>query len=131
MSKKKRLTNIDANIDKGSRLTDTRQKGLFKFCIERCLDNRYSFAKLKPEAIRILDRFIADTVGRQMTISQVESEFLRTKGKVSEREIIAGVEREIFHLGKDRNKFRIFGYYNEDGYFVIHRIDPKHQYHKE
>ena len=65
-----------------------------------------------------------------MTISQVESEFLRTKGKVSEREIIAGVEREIFHLGKNRNKFRIFGYYNEDGYFVIHRIDPKHQYHK-
>lgn len=130
MSKKK-LTTIVSNINKGSRLTDTRQKGLFKFCIERCLDNKYSFAKLKPEAIKMLDKFIADTVGREMTISQVESEFLRKKGKVSEKEVIAGVERDVFHLGKDRNKFRIFGYYNEDGYFVIHRIDPKHRYHKE
>lgn len=95
------------------------------------MDNKYSFAKLKPEAIKMLDKFIADTVGREMTISQVESEFLRKKGKVSEKEVIAGVERDVFHLGKDRNKFRIFGYYNEDGYFVIHRIDPKHRYHKE
>ncbi len=33
--------------------------------------------------------------------------------------------REI-HLVKDQQKFRLFGYFNENNYFVLTKIDSKH-----
>ena len=44
---------------------------------------------------------------------------------------IGGIEREVVHYGKDRNPFRVHGYFNNDGYFVIYKIDPSHNVHKE
>lgn len=109
-----------------------RRKMRFKFCIQESLDNRYCFKCLNKESLRALDNFIKQTVDKQLSITEVDDLFLRTKGRGQnyELKVINGAQREVFHYGKDRTPFRIFGYYNEEGYFVIYRIDPNHKTHK-
>ncbi|WP_429979843.1 MAG6450 family protein [Mycoplasmopsis bovis] len=34
------------------------------------------------------------------------------------------------HLGKDQQKFRLFGYFNENNYFVLTKIDSKHNFNE-
>ncbi|EFQ5577227.1 hypothetical protein HZU95_001310 [Listeria monocytogenes] len=100
----------------------------FKFSLEVCLDNNYCFAKLKSEHLRSLDKFLSDTVGKNLSVSEAEKLFLRTRGP-KETAIIKGEVRTIHHYGKDRHAFRIHGY-NSNGYFVITKIDPNHDVHK-
>ncbi|EAD5716086.1 TPA: MAG6450 family protein [Listeria innocua] len=101
----------------------------FKFSLEVCLDNNYCFAKLKSENLRMLDRFLSETVGKDLTVSEAEKLFLRTKGP-KETAFIKGEKRTINHYGKNMNPFRIHGYYSSNGYFVITKIDPNHDVHK-
>ena len=63
-------------------------------------------------------------------MTDVENTYMRTHKKPLEKEMINGEMQNVIHLGKDRTAFRIFGYYNTDDYFCIHRIDPNHQFYK-
>lgn len=113
-----------------SRLVKTEMK--FKLCIQENLDNKYCFTCLKKQSAALvdLDYFISETVHKNLSISSVDKLYLRKKGTIKTIEVVNGKEREVVHYGKDMTKFRIHGYYNDDGYFVIHRIDPKHKVHK-
>ncbi|MBN2959205.1 MAG: hypothetical protein JTJ17_06050 [Streptococcus gordonii] len=110
----------------GTRLTNSKNETPFKLAICEQLDNKFCFKNLTSEDIKSLHRFIDDTVGKSLTISKVDNLFLRTKGTVTQN--ING--RDVVHYGKNNNPFRIFGYYNQDGYFNITRIDPKHKTNK-
>lgn len=115
----------------GSKLTsDNRSRVEFKLAIQHTLANRYQFKNLRSADIKMFSNFLKETVGKGLTITEVEKLFLRTKSNPRELELINGEEHEVCHFGKNRNSFRIHGYYNDDGYFVIYRIDPKHEYHK-
>jgi hypothetical protein len=125
-----RLTDITNEKNLNSSLLLTNKNSiLFKMSIEHSLDNRYDFKKLDSSSLKSLHNFIENTVGKNLTISKVEALFLRTRGDVFSDETINGSERSIIHFGKDRDPFRIHGYYN-NFYFVICKIDPKHKVHK-
>jgi hypothetical protein len=125
----KKLTR-DVVVENGSFLDRKSMK--FRFCIQECLDNKYCFKKMDKGSLKELDKFIAETAGKNLSITEVDKLFLRTKGRGSNYEEVEinGIKREVYHYGKDQNPFRVFGYYNEDGYLVIYRIDPKHKSHK-
>ncbi len=106
----------------GSPLTSPK-KCLFKIAICEQLDNNFCFKHLKSGDLKAFHSFIDETVGKQLTISEVDKLFLRTRGSVKQE--VNG--KEVIHYGKDRKPFRVFGYYNSDSYFVITRIDPKHK----
>ena len=123
----KNLTNKKRVSSKqGARLTNSKNETPFKIAICEQLDNNFCFKNLTSADIKSLHRFIDDTVGRSLTISKVDNLFLRTKGAVKQN--ING--RDVVHYGKNKSPFRIFGYYNQDGYFNITRIDPKHKTNK-
>lgn len=123
----KKLTNFNKKQQTGQAVLTDRTANIFKISICEQLDNNYCFKKLKPEDMKQLHAFIDETVGKQLTISLVDQLFLRTKGQVTEKDKQG---RAICHYGKDSQPFRIFGYYNTDGYFNITKIDPKHRVHK-
>lgn len=121
-----KLTNsTSAPSNGGKQLTRGTGKP-FKIAICEQLDNDFCFKKLKPSDLKEFHNFIDETVEKKLTISQVDALFLRKKGDI--KQDING--REVFHYGKDRKPFRVFGYYNEDGYFNVTRIDPKHKTNK-
>lgn len=120
----KNLTN-PAKISRATRLD--KPKLPFKIAIDDCLENGYSFGKIKRQGLKDFDKFIKETIGKNLTISQVDESFLRIKGPVKSKEKIHGIEREVVHYGKDRKPFRMHGYYNENGYFVLTHIDPEHK----
>ncbi|WP_461226305.1 MAG6450 family protein [Lacticaseibacillus suihuaensis] len=101
--------------------------------IDHQLENRYQFKDLKPPALRAFNQFLAATVGKRLTITQVDALYLRTKGPHGGRmtERVAEQTVTMLHYGPGRAAFRLFGYYNMDGYFVIHRLDPADQFHRE
>lgn len=123
-----KLTKSNKPNQKGIKLTQ-RRKIPFKISIEESLDNKYCFKKLKGNSIQEFHRFIEATVGKGLSITEVENMYLRTRGKVKETIKVNGIERDVIHFGKNRNPFRIFGYYNQD-YFVLNKIDPTHKVHK-
>lgn len=126
----KKLTNLNGSnkIARGSVLD--KQSFYFKFGIEVPLNSKYNFSKLNKSGLKALDNFIKETVGKRLTISEVDKLFLRTKGPVKSIENVYGNKQEIVHYGKSNKPFRIHGYYNDDGYFIMYQIDPKHQKHK-
>lgn len=94
------------------------------------LHSKYNFSCMSKNGLKDLDKFIEETVGKRLTISEVDKLFLRTKGQIKYSEKIDGIEREVIHYGKNRKPFRIFGFYNEVGHFVVYRIDCNHNFHK-
>lgn len=117
---------------KPSLLLTNRNSISFRMSIEHSLENGYDFKKLNSDSLKNLHSFIENTIGKNLTISEVEKLFLRTKGNVFSNEVINGLERKIIHFGKDMHPFRIHGYYNEKNnfYFVICKIDPNHKVNK-
>ena len=109
----------------------TKPKVSFKIALESKIDKGYCFSKLKEKHLKDFQNFLDQTVYKNLTISEVDKLFLRTKGKVKSVQKICGVKRDVVHYGKDKKPFRIHGYYNDDGYFVIYKIDPSHSVHKE
>ena len=81
---------------------------------------------MMQEHLKEFHRFLSDTVYKGLTISEVDKLYLRKAG-LSNVPVIMSQGRELLHYGKARNPFRIFGYYNSDGYFVICRIDGSHK----
>ena len=123
----KKLANIGKGKTENSALARV-QKSPFKISIENQLDNKYCFKDLKASDIKEFHTFIEETVGKGLTISEVETLFKRKKGEV-EKIDVCGQVYELVHLGKKRTTFRVFGIFDE-GYFVLKRIDPKHKTHK-
>ncbi|MDN6147175.1 MAG: hypothetical protein L0L95_14150 [Staphylococcus equorum] len=129
----KKLTNQNQTSKKSNGTILDRTSKPFRLCIQECLDNNFSFKKMKKDSLKKLDQFIENTTDKHLSITEVDELFLRTKGpgKQSREVTIKGIERQVFHYGKDRDPFRIFGYFNEDGYFVVYRIDPNHKTDKQ
>ena len=98
----------------------------FKLTISEKIDNGYEIKELDSSAAKEFHQFVSDTVYKKLTVSQVESLYMRSKDSLLDE----GSVRNSVHLGKDGKKFRLFGYYNLEGYFVITRIDGKHKTHK-
>lgn len=122
-------TKVKVDKNSGSTLTFNKDV-LFKISLDTKLDNSYNFSKMNKKALRELDHFIEQTTHRNLTISEVENMFLRRKGNPFEEEIINGKKQKVIHLGKDKKSFRIFGFYDENGEFVVYRLDPRHKKHK-
>jgi len=103
----------------------------FRISIERGLENKFQFGDMKQSDIKDFHRFVSETVGKSLSISQVDNMYLRKRGlkKDMTMQVIDGAEREVFHYGKDRHPFRLFGFYNT-GYFVLTKIDCTHATHK-
>lgn len=103
----------------------------FKISLEHSLENNFEFKDIKNGGLKQLHSFIEETVGKNLTITQVEDLFLRKRGLAKNliTRKINGVEREEVHLGKDKKPFRLFGYYSGD-YFVLTKIDCNHETHK-
>lgn len=122
-----RLTNNNKGNYNGSQLT-TRNQIPFKISIEHSLENGFCFKDLKQSNIKEFHTFIEETVGKNLSITQVEKLYKRTRGP-KDTIRINGTDYELVHLGKDRKAFRVFGYFNRD-MFVLSKIDPKHKTHK-
>lgn len=120
----------------------------FKIRLADKMLNHFDFEKLsKSNVAKDFQNFLDETIGKDLSITEVDKRFLRTRGGVSETTSIPiskweknGVrdrsqpfedtERKIYHYGKNMNPFRLFGFY-EDGYFVIYMIDPAHEKHSK
>ena len=113
-----------AEPNKGTRLTTVKET--FKISLCKQLDNGFDFKTLKNGAIKSFHTFLDRTVDKNLTISEVDSLYLRTRGNIKQN--INGID--VIHYGIDNTAFRIFGYYNQDGYFNITRIDPNHRTNK-
>lgn len=101
----------------------------FRIAFEVKLDNGFELKDMTREHVQEFHRFLQDTVYKGLTISEVDRLFLRKSG-LSKAPVVISNGRELIHYGKDRNSFRIFGYYNSDSYFVICRIDGAHKTHQ-
>jgi len=67
-------------------------------------------------------------VGR--TITNVEAHFRDTDRTDLAYDPVGGNDMQVEHFNVDGdNKFRIHGYFNKHGYFVVKRIDWRHLYH--
>ncbi len=104
----------------------------FIIAITSELEKQYNFACInKHNGYKEFQKFLDDTVGKNLTISEVDKRFLRTKGK-KEYYQKGNINTTLHHYGKDRTAFRIFGYYNtENNYFVLTKIDCCHKVHNE
>ena len=101
----------------------------FRISIDVALANGFEFKDMTNANVKEFHRFLSDTVYKRLTISQVDEEFLRKRGMADAPPIKYG-DIELIHYGKDASSFRLFGYYNSDGYFSVCRIDGKHRTHK-
>ena len=118
----------DKNAPKPQRvLVSERQP--FRIAFEVKLDNGFELKDMTLKHLTEFHRFLADTVYKGLTIAEVDKLFLRKEG-LSNAPSVTSHGRELLHYGKASNPFRIFGYYNDELYFVICRIDGSHQTHK-
>lgn len=101
----------------------------FKMAIETPIEKHYCFDKLHNNSgHKEFQRFIDETVGKNLTISMVDDQFGRSND-TTDKYKIGDVELQVFHYGKDRKAFRVHGYYNINGYFVILKLDTNHTVH--
>lgn len=133
----KKLSDIRQKENAASPLTNVKRKK-FKIAFGAKLDNKFCFKSHAPNTnAKEFQKFLEQTVYKGLYISDVEDLFKRKRGKdeisirdVNEHDVTEEIEVEILHFGKDRNPFRIFGYYDRHSYFNITRIDPQHKTHK-
>jgi hypothetical protein len=92
----------------------------FKLCFQKPLDSQFSFKKMKQSGIRDLHNFIENTIGKGLSISDVDKLYLRKRG--------IGLSDEV-HYGRDRHSFRIHGQFIES-HFVVSKIDCNHDVNK-
>lgn len=121
---KKKLTK-KTNATGASRL-DTRSMP-FRVAIEEQLENGYTFKDMTKDGLTHLHRFLEETVGKKQSITDVEKRFKRKGDGETVRR--GNEEYEVIHLGKNGNRFRIFGYYSGTD-FILLRIDQNHSVHK-
>lgn len=101
----------------------------FRMAIETSLEKRYCFDKINNnQGHKEFQRFIDETIGKNLSISKVDKLFGRPNDKC-EKHTIGDTEFDVVHYGKDRKAFRVHGYYNINGYFVILKLDTNHNVH--
>ena len=122
-----KLLPIEACAEQKMRLPDKEIQ--FKVAFAEKLENKFEIKDMTERHVKEFHRFISETVYKKLTISQVEALYLRKEG-LSNAPKISYNDKEIVHFGKDRNPFRLFGYYSQNGYFVVCRIDGNHKTHK-
>ena len=123
---------LEARIENKGSLLDKRGEP-FIILIKDPLDKKYNFSKLSKDGLKKWQAFIDDTIGQNRTISEVDKLYLRMGSiKPNNREFADTEEGGalIIHYGKDNQRFRVFGYYNEQNYFVLFRIDEHHKVHE-
>lgn len=118
----------EVSPSKGTRLSHDEVP--FRIVFEVKLDKGYELKDMTRPHMTEFHRFLCDTVYKGLTITEVDKLYLRKAG-LSKAPATKSHGMELMHYGKDRNPFRIFGYYNMDGYFVICRIDGSHQTHEQ
>lgn len=121
----------------GQKLTGQRQNGEaeringkeqpFRIVLSTKLENNYEFKDLKERDIKEFHHFLRETVYKKLSITTVERDWLRQKGDAPPDFYQGGIE--MIHLGKSASKFRLFGYYDINGCFVLCKIDPGHNTH--
>ena len=102
----------------------------FRICFDVALANGYEVKDMTARHVSEFHRFLSDTVYKNLTVSEVDKLFLRKRGMADAPPVKYG-DTELIHYGKDRSTFRIFGYYNKDGYFSICRIDGDHKSNRQ
>lgn len=123
-----KLTDLNnTHTAKGSKLANIKNLQ-FKLAFGTELDNNYCFYTKKPKDLtNELHKFLKETVYKGLTITEVDSLFLRTKGKIKEK---LNDKVDLIHYGKNRSKFRIHGFYDRQGYFNVVKLDIDHRVHK-
>ena len=111
--------------ERGQRLQKNEEE--FRIAIEEKLENGFEIKDMDKSDVDNLHRFINETVGKRMSISQVDHRYLRKK----DSNLNDAGGKNIIHYGHDGSTFRVFGYYNNAGYFVLTRIDGKHKTHRD
>lgn len=106
----------------------------FKIAFGTELENNFCFKTNKGNKLTEgMHKFLTNTVYKNLTITEVDSLYLRTKGKVKEKRSFdlndSSNQLDILHYGFKRDTFRLFGYYDENGYFNVIRIDIDHKTH--
>ncbi|WP_434121608.1 MAG6450 family protein [Salinicoccus roseus] len=127
-----KLTDISAKKDtaSGVRLVSLKERK-FKLAFGTALDNKFCFKTKKSKQVTDgLHKFLEETVYKNLTITQVDNKYLRTKGPIKEKVSVQDGQLEIMHYGFGKSPFRLFGYYDNNGYFNITKIDPNHKTHK-
>jgi len=114
------LTGSNTSSPSGSVPLARVQSQPFKLCFQRPLDSRYNFKKMKQSGLKDLHEFMENTIGKGLSISDVDKLYLRKRGLAAGEEI---------HYGKDRHHFRVHGMYQE-AHFVVSKIDCNHQENK-
>lgn len=123
---KSKLPKLTANVPKeanrGQKLTSSsRLERPFRFAFHFPLQDGYRFADLQIRDLKNLQNFFDIASG--LTINQMDSTYRRDADKADVYN-----NQQVQHYGT-KNGFRIHGIYNEDGYFVVIRIDPNHKKH--
>lgn len=118
-----KLTNVQSS-GKGRKLYH--DECLFKIAITEKMDNGFEIKDLSANGCKAFQELINDTVYKGLTISVVDQLYRRKDDKSMNDEEDG---KKIIHYGKDSKPFRLFGYYDKEGYFVITRIDPSHKTH--
>lgn len=122
---KKRLVQVQEN-QPAPKLVKTETR--FRVSFETSLDNGFEIKDMKLRNVQDFHRFLSDTVYKGLTISEVDRLYLRKRGLSNAPPLKKG-DIELIHYGNDNQKFRLYGYYNKNGYFVICRIDGDHKTH--
>lgn len=108
----------------------TKKELPFRISFETSLDNGYELKDMRLSHIKEFHRFVTETIYKKLTISQVDKLYLRKRGLSSKIPKTLHENIELIHYGKSNNPFRLFGYYNQDAYFVVCRIDGGHDTHQ-
>lgn len=127
-----KLTELDVTKDtaKGVKLADLKERK-FKLAFGTELENKFCFKTKDSKSVTSgLHKFLERTVYKGLTITEVDKLFLRTKGPVKSELPVKEGQLEIMHYGFNNAPFRLFGFYDMNGYFNITKIDPKHETHK-
>lgn len=93
----------------------------FELCFKYPLENGYTFKELTLENVRQFQVFLNKV--SQMTVTQVDKLYAR---KPDTNDTYKG--RQVYHY-EVTEVFRIH-VINEEGYYKIIRLDPKHKVHK-
>ncbi|MFC6402322.1 MAG6450 family protein [Mammaliicoccus sciuri] len=128
-----KLADLDSNkhTAKGKKLADLKSQK-FKIAFGTELENKFCFDTNKPKKVTDgLHKFLKETVYKDLSISMVDQKYLRTRGNPKEKvKYGTNSQLEIQHYGFDKNPFRIFGFYDDKGYFNVTRLDIDHKTHK-
>ena len=121
----KRLASAQIDVAKTKLAPTTRP---FRIAIEVKLDSGYDIQDMTLVHVKEFYRFLKDTVYKGLTVQEVDKLYLCKEG-LGKAPTVKSHGKELLHYGKDGNAFRIFGYYNAEGYFVVCRIDGGHKTH--